>query len=132
MIPLGICRLSGIIVAASFLFNTSVIRLEHLVRPEAIFPFFAVLNMLFNVQFIRYRHLEVNYRTSFLYGSVNLLNACLLFFLKPSFYLGVGFSTLPIWVSLFDKNEPFYRKIALIALPMLGVTDNFYPSHNFL
>jgi hypothetical protein len=122
MIPLGIYRLSGIIVAASFLFNTSVIRLEHLVRPEAIFPFFAVLNMLFNVQFIRYRYLEVNYRTSFLYGSVNLSNACLLFFLKPSFYLGVGFSTLPIWVSLFDQNEPFHRKIALIAVPALWVT----------
>lgn len=121
-IPLGIYRLSGVIVAASFLFNTSVIRFEHLVRPEAIFPFFAVLNMLFNIQFIRHRYLEVNYRTSFLYGSANLFNAFLLFFLKPSFYLGVGFSTLPIWVLLFDKNEPFYRKIALIAVPVLCIT----------
>jgi len=32
-ISLGIYRLSGVVVAASFLFNTSVIRLEHLVRP---------------------------------------------------------------------------------------------------
>jgi hypothetical protein len=121
-IPLGIYRLSGVIVAASFLFTTSVIRFEHLVRPEAIFPFFAVLNMLFNIQFIRHRYLEVNYRTSFLYGSVNLFNAFLLFFLKPSFFLGVGFSTLPIWVSLFDKKEPFHRKLALIAVPVLCVT----------
>jgi len=121
-IPLGLYRLSGVIVAASFLFNTSVIRFEHLVRPEAIFPFFAVLNMLFNVQFIRHRYLEVNYLASFLYGSVNLFNACLLFFLKPSFYLAVGFSTLPIWVSLFDQNEPLHRKIALIAVPALWVT----------
>jgi hypothetical protein len=121
-IPLGIYRLSGVIVAASFLFNTSVIRFEHLLRPEAIFPFFAALNMLFNIQFIRYRYLEVNYRSSFLYGSANLFNACLLFLLKPSFFLGVGFSTLPIWVSLFDQNEPFHRKIALIAVPVLLVT----------
>jgi hypothetical protein len=121
-IPLGIYRLSGLIVAALFLFNTSVIQFEHLVRPEAIFPSFAVLNMLFNIQFIRHRYLEVNYRFSVLYGSVNLFNACLLFFLKPSFYLGVGFSALPVWVSLFDKKEPFHRKIALIALPVVCIT----------
>jgi hypothetical protein len=108
-------------VAALFLFNTSVIRLEHVVRPEAIFPLFAVLNMLFNIQFIRYRYLEANYPTSLLYGSVNLFNAFLLFFLKPSFYLGVAFSTLPIWLSLFDHQEPFHRKIALVVVPMLGV-----------
>ena len=120
-IPLGLYRLSGIMVAGLFLFNTSVIRLEHVVRPEAIFPLFAALNMLFNIQFIRYRYLEADFPTSLLYGSVNLCNAFLLFFLKPSFYLGVGFSTLPIWVSLFDHKEPFHRKIALIVVPMLWV-----------
>jgi hypothetical protein len=120
-IPVGLYRLSGVIVAALFLFNTSVIRLEQVVRPEAIFPLFAVLNMLFNIQFIRYRYLDANYPSALLYGSVNLFNAFLLFFLKPSFYLGVGFSTLPIWVSLFDHKETFHRKIALIVVPMLSV-----------
>jgi len=121
IIPAGIYRLFGIPVAALFLFNTSVIRFEHLIRPEAIFPFFAALNMLFNIQFIRHRYVEVSYRASFLYGSANLFNACLLFFLKPSFYLGVAFSTLPIWVSLFDRKEPFNRKFALIGVPALCI-----------
>jgi hypothetical protein len=121
-IPSGIYRLSGLAVAAAFLFNTSVVRYEHLVRPEAIFPFFAALNMLFNIQFVRHRYLEVSAPTFFLYGCANLFNACLLFFLKPSFFLGVGFSTLPIWVSLFDRKEPFLRKFALLTLPVFCVT----------
>ena len=73
--------------------------------------------MLFNIQFIRHRYLDVNPRRLVFYGSANLFNAWLLFFLKPSFYLGVGFSTLPIWISLFDRKEPFHRKVALIAAP---------------
>jgi hypothetical protein len=121
IIPAGLYRLLGLAVAALFLFNTSVIRFEHLIRPEAVFPFFAALNMLFNIQFIRHRYIELNYRASLLYGSANLFNACLLFFLKPSFYLGVGFSTLPIWFSLFDRKEPFNRKLALIGAPALCI-----------
>ncbi len=121
VIPTELYRLAGVVAAALFLFNTSVIRFEHLVRPEAIFPFFAVLNMLFNIQFIRHRYLDVNDRRSFLYGFANLFNAWLLFFLKPSFYLGVGFSTLPVWFSLFDRKEPLHRKVALIAVPAFCV-----------
>jgi hypothetical protein len=122
IIPAGLYRLCGLPVATLFLFNTSVIRLEHLIRPEAIFPFFAALNMLFNIQFIRHRYIEPSYRASLLYGSANLFNACLLFFLKPSFYLGVGFSTLPVWFSLLKRKEPFRRKLALIGVPALGVS----------
>jgi hypothetical protein len=48
-----ICRLLGLLVAALFLFDTSVIRLEHAIRPDAIFPFFAALRMFLNIQFIR-------------------------------------------------------------------------------
>src|ERR1700756_284485 len=40
IVPAGLYRLFGLPVAALFLFNTSVVRLEHLIRPEAIFPFF--------------------------------------------------------------------------------------------
>jgi hypothetical protein len=122
IVPAGLYRLFGLPVAALFLFNTSVVRLEHLIRPEAIFPFFAALNMLFNIQFIRYRYIELSYRASLLYGSANLFNACLLFFLKPSFYLGVGFSTLPIWFSLVDRKEPFQRKLAMIGVPALCIS----------
>ena len=122
IIPAGLYRLFGLPVAALFLFNTSVVRLEHVIRPEAIFPFFAALNMLFNVQFIRYRYIDLSYRASLLYGSANLFNSCFLFFLKPSFYLGVGFSTLPIWVSLFDRKEPYQRKLALIGVPALCIS----------
>jgi hypothetical protein len=132
IIPGGIYRLAGLPVAALYLFNTNAVRFEHLVRPEAIFPLFVGLNMLFNIQYIRHRYLEIDYRACFLYGSANLFDASLLFFLKPSFYLGVGFSTLPIWVSLFDQKESFGRKFAMIAIPMLCIAlFLFLPEKSF-
>ena len=132
IIPIGIYRLAGLLVAALYLFNTTAVRFEHSVRPEAIFPLFAGLNMLFNVQYIRHRYLEVDYRACFLYGSTNLFNASLLFFLKPSFYLGVAFSTLPIWVSLFDQKEPFNRKFAMMAISVLCIAlFLFLPERSF-
>jgi hypothetical protein len=132
IIPIGIYRLTGVPVAALYLFNTTAVRFEHSVRPEAIFPLFVGLNMLFNIQYIRHRYLEVDYRACFLYGSINLFNASLLFFLKPSFYLGVGFSTLPIWISLFDRKEPFKRKLAMIAISVLCIAlFLFLPEKSF-
>ena len=131
-IPIGIYRLSGLLVAALYLFNTSAVRFEHLVRPEAIFPLFVGLNMLFNIQYIRHRYLEVDHRACFLYGWANLFNASLLFFLKPSFYLGVVFSTLPIWASLFDQKESFNRKFAMITISMLCIAlFLFLPERSF-
>jgi hypothetical protein len=131
-IPIGTYRLCGLPVAALYLFNTSAVRFEHFIRPEAIFPFFAGLNMLFNIQYIRCRYREVDDRACFLYGWANLFNAALLFFLKPSFYLGAGLSTLPIWVSLFDQKESFNRKFATLAIPVLGIAlFLFLPERSF-
>jgi hypothetical protein len=132
IIPIGIYRLVGLPIAALYLFNASAVRFEHSIRPEAIFPLFAGLNMLFNIQYIRYRYREIDYRACFLYGSTNLFNAFLLFFLKPGFYLGVVFSTLPIWVSLFDQKESFNRKFTMIAISGLCVAlFLFLPERSF-
>src|ERR1700759_3083587 len=84
--PKSVYRTLGLLVAALFLFNTSVVRLEHLIRPEAIFPLFVALSAYFNIQFIRYRFLTRDNRLALIYGTATIFNACLLFYLKPSFY----------------------------------------------
>ena len=114
--PRLIGQFLGLLVAALFLFNTSVVRLEHAIRPDAIFPFFAALSMFLNIQFIRYRFLQRDNRLTLLYGPITILNACLLFFLKPAFYLATAFATFPVWISLFDPREPLRGKILLIGI----------------
>jgi hypothetical protein len=119
--PTIIGHLLGLLVAALFLFNTSVIRLEHLIRPEAIFPVFAALSMLFNIQFIRYRFLQRENRAALLFGSLTLFNAGLLFYLKPSFYLGTVSATAPVWISLLDAKEQLSTKLLLIGIAAISI-----------
>jgi hypothetical protein len=122
-----ICRLLGLLVAALFLFNTSVIRLEHAIRPDAIFPFFAALSMFFNIQFIRYRFLQREDWPALVYGTITVFNACLLFFLKPNFYLATAFATLPIWIYLLDPKESLRKKLRLIGLAAISSAMLFLP-----
>ncbi len=119
--PKPVYRLLGLLVAALFLFNTSVVRLEHLIRPEAIFPLFAALSAYLNIQFIHYRFLKRESRLSLIYGTVTIFNACLLFYLKPSFYLATAAATLPVWVSFFDPRESLRRKLVLTGLAAFSV-----------
>jgi hypothetical protein len=119
--PKPVYRILGLLVAALFLFNTSVVRFEHLIRPEAIFPLFAALSAFFNIQFIQYRFLTRESRTALIYGILVLFNACLLFYLKPSFYLATAAATLPVWISLFDPREALRRKLVLIGLAVGSV-----------
>jgi hypothetical protein len=119
--PTIIGRLLGLLVAALFLFNASVVRLEQMIRPEAIFPVFASLSMFFNLQFIRFRFLQRENRAALFFGSITLFNACLLFYLKPSFYLAPIFASLPIWISLLDSNEPLRRKLMMIGIAAICI-----------
>ena len=119
--PIVVRRLLGLLVAALFLFNTSVIRLEAMIRPEAIFPFFAALSMFFNIQFIQHRFLQRDNRATLLYGIITLFNAAVLFFLKPSFYLATAFATLPVWLSILDPKEPRRRKLFMIGIAAISI-----------
>jgi hypothetical protein len=119
--PKPVYRILGLMVAALFLFNTSVVRLEHLIRPEAVFPLFAALSAFFNIQFIQYRFLTRESRPALIYGILVVFNASLLFYLKPSFYLATAAASLPVWISLLDPREALPRKLALTGMAVGSV-----------
>ncbi len=119
--PKPVYRLFGLLVAGLFLFNTSVVRLEHLIRPEAIFPLFAALSAYFNIQFIQYRFLQREGRLALIYGTAIIFTACLLFYLKPNFYLATADATLPVWYSFLDPREALRRKLVLTGLATFSV-----------
>ena len=132
VVPNLIYRLVGLIVAALFLFNGSVLRFEYLIRPEAIFPFFAVLSIFFNIQFVRYQYLEKERQRALIFGTLTLFNVILLFFLKPHFYLATAFASLPVWISLLDPKEPINWKLQLTGISGISIVILLLLPEHFL
>jgi hypothetical protein len=130
-------RFVGLSLSALFLFNTSVLRFEYLIRPEAIFPFFFGLSLWFNIEFVRYRYfadergdeslpihrVKKNSRAIFIFGVFTLFNSGLLFYMKPSFFLASFIVTTPVCVSLADRKEPL---IAKFQIPLVAFASIFF------
>jgi len=125
-------RLVGLIVTALFLFNANVLRYEYLIRPEAIFPFFAALSVFFNIQFVRCQYLKKERQRALIFGTLTLFNAILLFFLKPHFYLATAFVSLPVWVSLLDPKEPIIWKFQLTGISAISIVMLLLLPEHFL
>jgi hypothetical protein len=130
--PLAFYRLLGIPVAALYLFNTIVFRLEHSIRPEAIFPFFSALSMFLNIQFLRYKWVRPNRGAALLLGLLNVFTAFLLFFLKPAFFLATCVCLLPFCLSFFDQGEPLFHRLLAVGAPLIWIPALFFlPEHFF-
>jgi hypothetical protein len=128
-------RVAGLSVSALFLFNTSALRLEYLIRPEAIFPFFISLHLWLNIEFVRCRFLAKEQEA----GSVTiqpvkegdqapifiavlmLFNAGLLFYLKPGFYLASSVGTAPVLVWLADRTVRLKDKIQVLSAALASL-----------
>jgi hypothetical protein len=130
-------RSVGLSLVSLFLFNTSVLRFEYLMRPEALFPFFVGLSLWFDIQFVRYRffadekgdeslsthRVKKNGRAIFFYGVLTLFNAALLFYLKPSFYLASLIVTTPVWVALAGTKVPLKTNL---QIPLVAFASVFF------
>jgi hypothetical protein len=98
-IPRPVFRPMGLAPAYVFLGSASAISFEHQIRPEAIFPFLAILNIWLSFRFIETRF--VRSKPSFVWlGALNVFVSCLMYMMKPSFGFATLFCTLPVWVSL--------------------------------
>ena len=114
---------AGVVMTALYLLSSNVIGYEHRLRPEAVTPFFIGLSFVLTLEFIRFRFFEKNPARHLLAGSALLINTFLLFMLRPAYGVTVGFATLPVWISLFERREPWLRKGALVipALCLIAV-----------
>jgi hypothetical protein len=114
-------RALGLGVTSLFLLNTAAINFEHQIRPEAIIPFFAILNIFLNVEFIRQRYLLSNRQTAIRYAACNFFIGFLLYYLKAYFWLVTCLSTVPMWIILFDRNLNLRRKILWLGVTIICV-----------
>ncbi len=113
-VPRQLGRFMGLAPAAIYLGSSTAIHFEQEIRPEAIFPFLAVLDILLGFLFIEARFIKRNGHAIWL-GGINVFVAYLIFQLKPSFGLATVLSTAPVWMSLITPGVAWKAKGALLA-----------------
>jgi hypothetical protein len=116
-IPRQLSRFMGLAPAAMYLGSIAAIHFEQEIRPEAIFPFFTILNLYLSFLFIHSRF--VRRESSIWLGGLNVFVAAIVYMLRPSFGLATVFSTLPVWLSLILPGPGLRQKGALLAAAIL-------------
>ena len=117
-IPRELARYIGLGPAAIYLGSATAIRFELEIRPEAIFPFFAILTLFISFLFIDARFIR-RHSSAIWLGGLNVFLAGLLYLLRPSFGVATIFSTAPVWLSLVLPGAKAREKSKLLALAIL-------------
>jgi hypothetical protein len=122
-------RWIGLVPACVVLGSATEIVFEHQIRPEAIFPFLAILNIWTSFLFLDARF--VRRRPSFLWlGALNVFISYLIYLDKPSFGFATLFCTLPVWLSLALPGCSILEKAGLAAGAILPAVLLLYlPEH---
>jgi len=119
----------GLGVTSLFLLNTAAIKFEHQIRPEAVIPFFAILNIFLNVEFVVARRRLLNQQHAIFVAACNLFVGFFLYYLKAYFWLVTCLSTIPAWIILFDQKLILTRMIlwlggsAILVVTLLVVPE---------
>jgi hypothetical protein len=108
-------RVAGLFLLAIYLLSSQPITAEHELRPEAITPVFAVLDILLALKFIEQYYLRREQRRSYWLGAAIVVVSFLLLSLKPSFGLTGFFATLPILVALFRRKTAWVERVIILA-----------------
>lgn len=109
-------RCAGLLMMAAYLTTPSVVQYEHSVRPEAIFPFFVILSIWLNLEFIRSRWVVPAPRAAAVTGAAGFIVTVIVYKLKPSFGFAVGIANLPMAVSLLGAGMSWRRKLAMVGV----------------
>ena len=110
----GIVSLFGLLPAALYLTSPATIRYENCIRPEEIFPFFVVLSICLNLEFIQRRWVAPAPKAAAWLGAAQLAVSVVAYKLKPSFGFAVFFANVPLLASLVRTGMPARNK-ALMA-----------------
>ena len=105
----------GLFSVAAYLTTPSVIHYEHSIRPEAIFPFFAVLGIWLNLEFIQYRWIVARPGTAAWLGAAQIIVSVIAYKLKPSFGFALVLVNAPVLVSLALPGMSSAGKATMIA-----------------
>jgi hypothetical protein len=128
-IPKPLFRYMGLAPAYVFLGSATTVSFELQIRPEAIFPFLAILNIWLSFRFLdaRFVHPRPSYRW---FGALNAFVSFLLYMDKPSFGIATVLTSLPVWISLILPGRPWRERGTLAAAAILpAALLLFLPEH---
>ena len=117
-VPRELGRFAGLAPAVIYLGSSTAIHFEQQIRPEAIFPFLAIVDIMLGFLFIEARFLKRKESAIWL-GGLNVFVAYLIYQLKPSFGLATVLSTAPVWVSLVTPGATMRARGMLLAAAVL-------------
>lgn len=119
-LPPPVHDLAGAALAGLYLFSSPLLHLERGLRPEAVFPLFATLNIYFVLRFLRDRFVEARPRRAVLWGSGAAFLSVAAWLLKPSFAAMFLLANLPLLISLLRPGASARQKLALAAWPAVA------------
>jgi hypothetical protein len=108
-------KIAGVLLLAIYLLSSQPIVAEHELRPEAITPFFAVLDIFLTLKFFEQCCLRGKQWHSAWLGAAVVFVSFFLLSLKPSFALTALFATLPVLLSLFHRKATWIERLILLA-----------------
>jgi hypothetical protein len=104
----------GLLLASLYLGWRETIFLEHTIRPEGIFPFFAATSIWLNLRFIRFFWRERQVYVASIIGAVHLFVSGVLLLLRPSFGLATIFINVPLAIAVWQQSR---QKLHLFVQP---------------
>jgi hypothetical protein len=122
-------RVAGLFLLAIYLLSSQPIVAEHELRPEAITPFFAVLDILVGLKFLEQQCLRRDSARSCWLGAAIVIVSFLLLSLKPSFGLTAFFAITPVLVTLFRRKRARSERIAFLAATTISALFLVLPEH---
>ena len=112
-LPAWMATLVGLGLVAFYVCSTMVIFLEQRIRPEAIFPFFAILALYLTLQFLGAWFRTKRTLASALWGGALVFDAILCYELKPSFGLAIGVALLPLLAAALQPGQVWRRRLVV-------------------
>lgn len=108
----------GLLMMAGYLLSVRQSLLVHTLRPEAVFPAFSALQLWLTLACVEAFYVTRKLRAMFWTGLLMVVNAGLLYTLKPEYGFALGFSFLPLVFALRTPGEE--RRVACVCLPIAG------------
>ena len=112
-VPGWMASLLGLGLAAFYVSSTTVIFLEQRIRPEAIFPFFALLAIYLTLEFLRAWFVTRRTVRAAVCGGGIVFDAILCSALKPSFGFTLGVALLPLAAAVLQPGQARRRRLAI-------------------
>ncbi len=126
-------RWIGLALSASYLLSLGPLKMEHTIRPEAVFPLVAALALLCGTRFGITFFLEQKLRPAFFWGAGLVAAAFSLLFIKGAFGVGALAAIAPVLAACFRRGTPWRFRVAVLAVPLaLVLSCLWYPERQLV